>query len=128
MSKLKPGDTRYEFWCEDCQGVFELYLAFGTADRVKSCVGCKGKHISRNYSTNVVCNFIESAKTVEKASEINLKRIGKEGVQHINESDKIAQARLKQKEYNNYFGNENPVKLEKEIKDPQKFIDTGEKN
>lgn len=89
---------RRVFTCNACQITFEKWFESLHDDYSKiKCPKCKSKkNIGQEFSTNVICNFIESALSVEHASEINKKRVGKEYLQAIAESDPVIKQRMEQ--------------------------------
>lgn len=89
---------RRVFTCNSCQITFEKWFESLHDDFKKTrCPQCKKKkNIIQEFSTNVVCNFLESANSVEKCSDINKKRLGKEQLQIMAEADPIVKQRIEQ--------------------------------
>lgn len=122
----------YEFWCEACGDVFEWWLTM-KQKKPKRCPSCKKNKLCQSYTTNVICNFIESANTFGKAAEINAKRVGIENLREMERCDPLYEQRQKQKQLpwwrkgniNGLKKMEKPLDVSK-IKDKEKYIVTGE--
>lgn len=134
MSKKKTEQEHiYEFWCEACGDVFEWWLTM-SQKRPKRCPSCKKNKLCQSFSTNVICNFLESAKTFGKAAEINAKRVGASNLKEIESADPLFQHREEQKKNVPWWRKgkiEGLKKMDKpldvtKIKDKQKYIMTGE--
>ncbi len=132
MSKKIEQEILFEYQCEACQEVFDFWLTM-SQKRPKKCPSC-GKHgLNQLFTTNVICNFIESAKTFGKAAEINAKREGKAGIERMEENDPVKIEQDKQKKNTPWWRSgkhgtkkrDKPLDISK-IKDTQKYIETGE--
>lgn len=115
----------YEFFCNKCNYVWEIETEYGKElKKPNKCKNCKSKDIGQQYTTNIVCNFIEAnVMTAEKASEINKKRLGKEQLDLMADADPVISKR-KLREKTKKELPFTPVDIKK-IKNVKKFIDEG---